>query len=824
MQQFQSHMPGTATPEILTRYDESLYIDWRNFASNDYKQLLEIICENVNENWPTKCGLPQIIDLFAMHYNAQFVQSSIATITANNFKTKLIHTSHILEAIVAQETILASSFIDLSHINDIENHDDYIQHLISIPNKMANELKQNTPYCFQPKCYAQTLLLHILKAIHFMANVNAEQEVACFNGQFLTKLLSRIIVNFNEYLQILNNFITVLAQWSKEEKYKIVINDITTNLDKQAIEIFAIICFKNNHNLLMIIDRAVTASHDWKYCLLTKIPTLLSFAEDNVAINLITYLSTLDQEKHLLMELMEIWSNKSCLQDSSIQQHTYITKLIILIVYSSVPSAFDLFKIRKYLFKGVQNHIESISASMRCIGMITAELILAHLDSSGEKLEFDYNGFSVEDLKLLNSLKSLTSAKTHSEHVVNVDNIIESMMGLPNEHHNIKPIATLPVTSTTNAKDLTQTMKDKLKAADLDSDDELEPYDLSNDVTILETKAPKYLQDLIDSLLEQNDADLFLASMKVAQQLIETQLPAEDISVGLELLQIFLKLDLKFHMDNFQAVRLGACVAICCIIPKEAVKILCKEFHSDVGQLSIADKILHLEILSCAAKELSLIKPATKQAVAMSTVNSQFPPKKLLKLSDSNEAKKNAEKIIRRRIHEKTKRFATKTQHPFKCAQRNRFADLAGDFFFPLLYGYDKHHLTMSSMNSARIQHDTNNVLLVTFLHTLATIVMASQNLPIISKMAKEVFQINPALRFNPEPRIRVAVLQLLASVFLAVPQTILNEEMYNEVYEVMLWLETLCEPHILKAERNEECREIAAHVLALCAHTLKNN
>lgn len=92
---------------------------------------------------------------------------------------------------------------------------------------------------------------------------------------------------------------------------------------------------------------------------------------------------------------------------------------------------------------------------------------------------------------------------------------------------------------------------------------------------------------------------------------------------------------------------------------------------------------------------------------------------------------------------------------------------------------------------------------------------------PIISRITPEVLQLGFALRFHAEPKIRLAVLQMLAATLLVTPKSLLQLHFSEYLIEMKNWLEEYLSFNIVKGEKNIECRQMTENVLALCIDAL---
>lgn len=850
--EFVNQLPGPITPEKLFRYDQTIYIDWRKFAQTTYMDFIQIIIGKFDQNWPSNDASINFIDLFLIDTCADFIFSTMSAMTSIEHKTKMPIFCNIFEKIMKSDTMLFAAIVDSSYYNSNNTNDrlqyDFIQQLTSLPNRIANEMKTKMPHIFVPEHFCNIVMVHILKAIYFMANVNGSENAKIFDTKFLSQLFGKIIIDYNcnRTSKALQNSINILVHWTQNEKTNMTlfINEILLNLNRQAIDVISIILLNGSHDIYSMLQSAIVDDKNWQYCLLTKIPLLNYYASECVPVNLVRYLTSVKNDDkfviNLLMELLDIWSNKICIVKSTIEQQIYITKIIILIVHAMVTHFSNDIKerIKQKLYTGIQYHIESQTSTIRCIGMITTEILLNVIEtkeiSDENKLKFDYTSFKGYDAVVLKSLNELEQRINEPLQCNCMDSnlIIDEMIEQYTANSNVvektnKPITVVNKSVASNIEyygihhNLTKMSEKKLiKELDSDDDDDLEPYDMSNDITTAAIDSPKYLLDLKAQILETEDGDIFAKCLEISQQLIEEQLPNNDIKLGLELLRIFLSLEQKFYTENFNFLRMSACVAICCVYPKESAEYLCKQFHTKIGEYSISTKVLMLDILSESCKVLSKITVNKEQSMKIPSATSRSSKQcvqKLLNISDvaNEERKKLAANVIRQRIEAKTRRFATKTLNPFKFAQKNKFSDVAGYFFYPLLHGFGERQLNLTVNKT--LPHDIDNVLLINLLNTISTIMLAAENCIIAVKFAEEIFRLTTLLRFSAEPKIRAATTQMIATVFMAVSKEILLNVLFNEIFEIKNWLEMCVDSNIIHGERNENCREIARYTLALC-------
>lgn len=849
-------LPGSATPETLKRFCPDLYIDWKEFARNQFTQILYIVIDKFNKSWPIVDDKldARIIELFTQTYNSEFITASINVLVTACDKKKRIEYFYIidkiLENILKNELILFVAFVEESFNNTDDTvkfngseikSNDLIKLIINVPSKIANVRKGVTSDIFLPKIFSKMLLKNVIKAFYFICETNYREGTILFNVNFLSKLLSQILIHFNFDNQStdLENTFEIFTYFSENSNYKCLVNNLLLNLNRNAILIACIVILKCSSNIQDLLNNLIIISEDWNYVLITKIPLLSYFKNEDIIKNLILYISSVSDEKkndtnilyNLIEELLDVWSVKTCILQTSFEQHIYITKQIILCAhyltkFRHLPFTSEMRnKIKMKIFNGITHHIESTAKNLRYLGMITAEVVVNMLeeDDSNEKLLFDYSTIDKEYLQLVSSLREMpknASIRRSKKEPIEVlfKNLLDDFYEIEKNSRTIKPCTVSSICD--SELEIIQLKKNKIltentKNDSIDSDDDLELFDMSNDTFIIQDKRPKYLLDLKDALIYTEDSDTFVSSMECCENLIIDQLATNDIKLGLEIVSILVNLEQKFFLENFYELRFNSAVAACCIFPKECAQYLCQEFHSKVGKYSINKKVFMLDVLSQAAKNLS--KVAKCQLLSGDKQKSKMDRSVKKLLVQKREINKN--QFLAERIENKTKRVCQRN-NCIKNEQINGFSDSAGYFFYPLVYGFGRKQLTFYANNN--LKYDSDNILLVNFLQTVSILMICSENCPIAIKFAREIFQLSKFLRFNPEPPIRIAALQLISSVLISVSKNILKTEFLDDLFEIKLWLMGCIEHNFIKSsEKNYECRQLASHVLSICLNVL---
>lgn len=672
-------------------------------------------------------------------------------------------------------------------------------------------------------------------------------------------------------LDIINIFVSwTMTEPNNVGSYfrKRLIQNVLENLSRSAIEIISVMMLKNvcidysvrephKMPLFNMLGRAVKENKDWEYVLCTKIPILTNFSRKDTLLieNLILYLSVVLNESELkednnlsdlIMKLLTSWSSKTSLLYTDFNQRIFITQMLLLAVnYLSFITKFKInmqliSKMKASLFDGVSMHLDSIDPQVRCLGMATAEIFLniITLSESDSKdrpsLKFEYDGLGESPLQLYNNLLEIsqkcvfdTSYKpkphecniTHScgfhmletigskifaaetienvpqhsydEIITRIDNVIKRDL-----HVNMANVASIK----------TSVIK-MVEEIDLDSDDDLEPYDMSDDVPEKMKKRPAFLRDLRENLVESSDQECFTESLNIAEELICVQLQNDDSSLAIELLDLLVHLEKKYAMDDFEDIRTSACVAIVCVFPTACAEHLCKEFHSPMGKYSIATRLLYLDILAGAANRMSKFEPANDVVKKESTKSNMKIKDDKQKSTDS--ALAMSERIILQRLESKTRYFHSKSVHPFSKARKNTFSKVASSFFYPLLYGFGKHQLTLVGHCLIR---DTDNILLQKFLSVISVVLISSKNSLDSLKFAVESLNVIWCLRYNRDSKIQAATIVLLVAAVTSVSADVLRTHCYDQLVEMKIWLSEcyLSAPNCIKNSDSKECEILA--------------
>lgn len=830
-----------------------------DFATDTFPSLLSEIAAKYGKSCRPGDAIPEEIASFALITDhIEFILETMSVLSDAAMIEKATHfIVKILEHLLLDDNYLITAFSRASAANLDEvkaaRIDQFIQQLISLPDKISNRMKSDFPPTFERRRFSALLMVNALKTLHVILHINNIEQFSVYNVKFLSKLISKVFVHFKSDKAVLLNSSRLML--SLAERAPQGIRKVVMQMSRQAVETLVTLAFGEcgvrKKQLVDGFGDIWKESGDWKYVLCKKLP-LLSFSQNDELIeNLSWFLAVEDmkQLESLTMELLMVWSTKAHVNDTPLEQHLYVSKLIVLMAKYLADPKERSEKIKKILFTGMQVHLGASDKRIRAIGMITAEVVLGIVDAhlkEDDRLKFDYSDLDkkvfdeiVEVLRAfpgraidINSLELLASEGDDG-----IERSMNCLLEIIDERgseaikqkkqalseSSIEVTAARPVELETPANPQVETLASK-PPVELDSDDEdLEVYpDIPDDYyTSSDSKQPKYLLDLIQAFTSKENIEdpvRFELSMKAAEQIISEQLPSHHADIAVDLLRIFINLEKACYFEDFEGKKLKILIEITSVHPREAAQYLCNEFNSEMTKYTISKRMMMLEVISETAKRLSKLeyKNEGEASENPSVVPLQSKNKLLGKLNEELEQRnrKDAQKIIRQRLIAKTRRIATRTKAPDEGAGVNRFSEFAGCFFFPLVHGFGRKQMIFKS--GTNLKDEITNLLLVKFLNTISVLVLCAEHSLVSPKMAKEIMSLSVFLRYHEEAKIRLAVLHMVSTVLLAIPQKVLVREFQPEINEFVNHLGMIVRSTVVNYEPDQECRDFAKQLMAM--------
>ncbi|KFP07967.1 Telomere length regulation protein TEL2, partial [Calypte anna] len=490
--------------------------------------------------------------------------------------------------------------------------------------------------------------------------------------------------------------------------------------------------------------------------------------------NLLGYLALDSLRRPLLIkvlqELLETWGSSSAVKHSPPEQQLYISKAILICLSHLKEPEIESCRqeLLMSMLEGVKCHLDSNLPQIRCLGMVVAESISSKINTDGPVLKFQ--------VRLIITICLVCRRDEKAE-------------------------AALPVVlgSNKNSPAAAPAVPAEVSDTELDSDDDLIPYDMSDDKE-LKTKAPVYIRDCIEVLTGSEDVDKWEATIKALESLVRKN-PAATREVSVELAKILLHLEEKTCIEGFVELRQRAQVAVLTTDPIPVAKYLTSQFYS--LNYSLRQRMDILDVLVLAAQELSYPKSHGKTKHS----DAQKPCIHLLPESDSS---KDWRKIVDERIKSKTRRFATGQSQVKLDSRPNEFNSVAGHFFFPLIQHFDRPLTTFDLLGE-------DHLVLGRLVHTLSILMCLAINTLAVTVMGKALLEFVWALRFHTDSYVRQGLLSCVSSVLLSVPKEHLLEDMTEELLEAQSWL-----GDVVEKDPDGDCRRLALQSLLLMENLKK--
>lgn len=837
------YRPRPLTPQMLSKIDEGDAAS-RWFAA-DYKILLTALTRKLGSSWL----LPHLRELFALDGgDAPLLYDSLLALT-NALKSASAPSSRLDNILDISRHLLRSDFLTSALVYEccggattmrMSGDDaaatatstarwaDLVRLIVAYPSRVANKSRCDLPECFAPRNYVRVMYAHSLKAMQMVTEAMRHEAIHRLHVEPVAELLSKVVASFECAADEFGELVYVLEGWCADPAYRRVVSQVLASLEGAAVSRVAYAILRhigNPRSTAMVLgEECGVRNPRWRYCLCDALFFKSYHEEDRVLINLVAYISATDMGRlqEVLEGLLNVWSDKSALYRTSFEQHLYISKAIVLC--GGALSSWSEFRAaenaQRILFSGIPTHFESSEERIRAVGMIVAECMIAKL-GAGNEVQFEYDelrsdsrliveqirAMSKVDLQTVSSSVKLERAAKKEEEEDPLERYLNGIAELtPKERTLSERVIDSPPRKVEEKSVIVvdTATGDEEKEEPWDSDDELEPYDVSNDVKISDLKRPRYLRDLIEGLLEQKDRDIWVGSVETCETLVKQQLIRDDSCVGIEILSLLLKLEAQFYLENFDQLRYEAAVSVVNVYPEEGATYVSEQFHSAAGTYTISHKILMLEVLVGSARELSALKRAA-------------PTETTRKSTKVEEQRCEWEATLRRRIEQNT-RHKTSGKREL-VTKANSFNSCVGYFFYPLIRG--------SGGGGGRRQRDImvrlvgvdSYPLLAQYVNTLSMIMCYAVNCTLAPKMAIELLEFARCFREHPDFKIRAAVLRCVGSVAISVPKSLLTEEtdLFGGLVEMHSWMENKLRS---LEEPSGECAELMGQIMGLLRST----
>lgn len=671
--------------------------------------------------------------------------------------------------------------------------DEIITLIISLPERVANKTKGNSRKIFTTSCFIPLLASSVWKVLNEIhERLTTDQDCSV---EFLGKLLGRLSVAGHASTVVRKLSPLLIKACSTDFIWRKISQNLICKIPAGSLERFITPLMMHipwYGYLEWILGDSIISNEKLGYLITTKLLLIRQFENHLILQNIIGYLASSSTRKSVFYKvfenLLKVWEDGSAIKHQSYAQQYYLTAAIMtsaghLRIIGTESHKQDFMN---RLLHGVQIRIGSPEASIRMLGMVVGENLTSAIDSTSPELKFEYE----DSPDLVHLLQLLVVPEKPELNSINLDAL---------EEEEEKPTVggtnhdTGKGSESQNSKDSDQA---NILGDSLDSDDDdLEPYDMSNDVPVKSCKRPVYIRDCLGGLIENKNPEWTKECLKAAGDLIHSDDAVDEVSE--EMAKVLLHLEDSYSVPDFIGLRHRALIALTVVCPVQAASYLSSQFYC--RDYNIRQRLDILEVLAAASQELS--QPKRK----VTEVKPNY-----LKTDFSQSAEEHWKDIIEKRIRAKTKRISQGPSKQYE-PEFNRFGPVAGYFFFPLMEKHDRGGKMLDLFGE-------DSYVLGRILYTLGIIMYSASNTLISHKMSASLLEFLAAIRDHHETFVRQAAIFAMGAVFISVPAFHLISDLQDSVVESQNWLQV-----IVEKDFDVQCQIKAAKVLAVLNNAIKN-
>lgn len=664
-----------------------------------------------------------------------------------------------------------------------------IGHLAALPSITSNRLHTKTPDAFLPQQYYPLLATNILDTLEKTCQ-DLRDGQDCSLG-FVAQVLGKVCMQgYSSF--IFQTLVPRLSSLTRTDPlWQRVMQKLLEKIPERCMESVItglILNLRGAAAVSRLMGNLVVTNKKAQFVLTHKLVLRQYQHPTQLLKSLLGYLA-LNAERRLLLKqvlrsVCQVWCNSSAVKHTCVEQQLYVSKALLLCV--ALLSRSEIEELREEMLQcmlgGVQCRLDSNIERIRRMGMVVGECLSRRLDLPGSQLKFKYESdVEIRELKsLMESLPTEDSEESEPEHQPDDSSRLQTEC-------ETKSMTSQSVTS--------QSGRDS--DSELDSDDDLTPYDMSADQEKKKSAPPRYIRDCLEALMSSNDAERVELSLQAAEGLLRKNVKATQ-EVSIQFSKVLLHLDDRYNTEGFLALRQNAMVALTVTDPKPVVEYWTTEFYS--LNYSLRQRLDILEVLALSAQELS--EPITNKHTGAQPITAAAA-------RDQSDDVTHWRQIVEKRIQSKTRRVSKGATKPVKAVP-NRYAPVAGFFFFPLLRNYDRSQVTFDLLG-------TDHLVLGRLLHTLGLLMHLAINALVASQMGRALLDFVWAVRFHTDRMVRRGVMFAVCAVFLSMPSDNLLTELGDDLMETRAWLADVAEN-----DCDTDCRSLAVQGLILLDKNLK--
>ncbi|XP_070617171.1 telomere length regulation protein TEL2 homolog [Erythrolamprus reginae] len=770
------------------------------FTRHHFTAFVQCLLSNLSPDWPDQFPPEEAKELWASFFidgpaDQSFMVLLDAIISAEP-------SFHLNKAVDILEQFLEKSRLSALIWEICKQHTEtsspvlretILHKVVCLPDLLGNKLQRDNRLAFYPQNYFPLLGMEIVQVMERISG-SLRDGLDC-SISFVSQVLGKVCVHGRQK-EILGALVPHLTSRTQSDCiWQRICWRLFESVPDRWME--AVVCglvqaVPGPSVLSRLLGNLVVKNKKAQFVITQKLLLLQYSFPTTVLQTLLGYLA-LDTTRRslltkILRELLETWSSSSAVKHSPAEQQLYISKAILLCLshLEEEDIATSRQELLAILMEGMKCHLDSNLPRIRRMGMAVAEGVSSKITPEGPALVFQYE--EDDEIKELKSLLTKRLGET-------------SDFEPPDTRGSTSNVNSSVVPHTTMTPPHSDASEDPEKGAgsELDSDDDLVPYDMSQDKELKKTRAPTYIRDCFEILTGSEDAEKYEAALGVLETLIRRDAAtAQEMSV--ELAKVLLHLEEKSYIEGFVGLRQGAMVALTITDPIRVAKYLTSEFYC--LNYSLRQRMDILDVLAVSAQELS--RPASSP----SKPNANHPS---IQIISHNSSSPDWKKVVDERIRNKTRRFAKGCRSQAEqSGTPNKFAPVAGHFFFPLLQNFDRPLTTFDLLGD-------DHLVLGRLAHTLSILVYFAANATVTPAMGKALLEFVWALRFHTDTYVRHGLLSSVSSILLSVPAEYLLDNMTEELLETRAWLADVAEK-----DPDGDCRHLALQSLLLLENLKK--
>uniref|UniRef100_A0A3Q2YL92 Telomere length regulation protein TEL2 homolog n=1 Tax=Hippocampus comes TaxID=109280 RepID=A0A3Q2YL92_HIPCM len=645
--------------------------------------------------------------------------------------------------------------------------------IVALPDLTANKLQHNNKLAFLPQQYYPLLAKEMLTALD--RTCRALKDGTSCSLTFVAQTLGKLCAQGHGGLLLAVMTPKLSGCTRTDMVWQRVCWKLLENVPQRWMESVLVGLVQAVHGpgaLGRIMGNLVLKNKTAQFVITHKLLLLQYKYETRTLRVVLDYLAADKDRRPLLIQVLrclcQAWANPSAVKHTPLEQQLYVSKALLLAV--GLLEDAELQELRSELLQcmlgGMQSHLDSNVLRIRHMGMVVGECLSSRMNINGTKLKFEVSVELRRGQKVFQGIKS---------NCCNPENPPVCNGSSPNERE-MASSKTEP-------------------GSDLDSDDEFTPYDMSEDQELNKASPPRYLRDCLENLILSEDPERVELSLRVAEGLVRKNVFAtKEISVQLS--KVLLHMEDKYSINGFRGLRQAAMVALVVSDSIPVTEFLNTEFYS--LNYSLRQRLDILEVQkSCQSQTRETQIQASPQTKRRTRQTTLLPGSRLLR---SAFGQRPSASVRYFKPHQKVSPLATV----------NRYAPVAGYFFFPLLRNYDKPQVTFDLLGS-------DHLVLGRLIHTLGIFMHLAVNAPVATQMGRALLDFVWAVRYHTDQMVRRSVLFAVCSVFMSMPSPNLLVDLADQIFETRSWLTDVAGDDV-----DADCRSLAMQSLMLLDKSLK--